>query len=238
MIPLLAPLTFTLLQAAAPGPEALVYRFDEVKRSVQRWPAGDKAKEIKVVQGDTANPGDVVKTGWWGQSVISVPDRNSRFEVYANTQVRLAGGEPGVLLVLDKGRLKAFFQVLVGGGQTERQVAVPGALLAVRGTRYGVEVDKDGKSTLAVFEGVVEILHRDPRSEPIRVKAGEWSTFGPGMLPKVQPMSARGFEEGTWNQGMRPDGSMGSGGMSSGGPMPGGMHPAQSPMQTQGPMHR
>ncbi len=236
MIPLLAPLAFTLLQATAPEPLPLTYRFDEVKRSVQRWPAGDKAKEIKVVQGDAASPGDGVRTGWWSQTMISVPDRNSRFEVYANTQVRLAGGEPGVLLVLDKGRIKAFFQVLVGGSQMERQVAVPGALLAVRGTRYGVEVDKNGKSTLAVFEGVVEILRREPPSEPVQVKAGEWSVFGPGLLPKVQPMNARGFEEGTWNQGMRPDGSMGSGGMSSGGSMPGGMHSNQSPMQ--GPMHR
>ncbi|MDR3682895.1 MAG: FecR family protein [Geothrix sp.] len=236
MIPLLAPLAFVLLQAPAPGPEALAYRFDEVKHSVHRWPGGDKGKEVKVAPGDGASSGDLVRTGWWGQTVISVPDRQSRFEVYANTQVRLAGGEPGVLLVLEQGRIKAFFQVLVGGSPPERQVAVPGALLAVRGTRYGVEVDKGGKSTLAVFEGVVEILRRDPHAEPVRVKAGEWSVFGPGLSPRVEPMAVRGFEEKTWNQGMRPDGSMGSGGMSSGSPMPGGMRSTQGPMQ--GPMHR
>ena len=224
MIPLLAPLVFTLLQAPGPGAEAsLNYRFDEVKRSVYLLPGGDKSKEIKVAKGGAASSGDMVRTGWLGQTVIAVPGRNSRFEVFANTQVKLAGGDPGVLLVLEKGRIKAFFQALIEGGREERRVAVPGALLAVRGTRYGVEVDKDGKSILVVFEGVVEILREAPHSEPIRVKAGEWSAFGPASAPKVESMHTRGFMERTWNQGMRPDGSMGTGAMSPGGTMPKGM---------------
>ena len=230
MITLLAPLVFTLLQATGPVPDALTYRFDEVKRSVTRLPGGDKGKAVKLAQGDAASSGDVVKTGWWAQTVISVPERNSRFEVYANTQVTLAGGEPGVLLILDKGRIKAFFQSLVEGSQQERQVAVPGALLAVRGTRYGVEVDKNGKSTLVVFEGVVEVLHKAPHTESIRVKAGEWATFGPNALPQIQPMTLRGFEEKIWNQGMRPDGSMGPGGMTPSGAMPKGMPAGPGPM--------
>ncbi len=224
MIPLLAPLAFTLLQAPGPVPEAsLAYRFDEVKRSVYLLPGGDKSKETKAAKGGAASSGDVVRTGWLGQTVIAVPARNSRFEVFANTQVKLAGGEPGVLLVLEKGRIKAFFLTLLEGSRQERRVAVPGALLAVRGTRYGVEVDKDGKSILVVFEGVVEILRAAPHAEPIRVKAGEWSTFGPATAPKIEPMHTRGFEERTWNQGMRPDGSMGTGAMSPGGTMPKGM---------------
>jgi hypothetical protein len=228
IVKVLVPLMFTLFQVPAPGPEALTYRFEETRRSVSRLPGGDKSREIKVSKGDSGSPGDVVTTGWWAQTVIAVPERTSRFEVYANTQVKLAGGEPGVLLVVEKGRIKAFFQSLVEGNRQERQVAVPGALLAVRGTRYGVEVDKAGRSTLVVFEGVVEVLPKVPHTEPIRVKAGEWATFGPNSAPQVQPMSMRGFEEKTWNQGMRPDGTMGSGvmsqenkvkGMPSGGPM-------------------
>lgn len=219
----LAPLLFSLLQITSPAPEALSYRFDEVKRTVYRSPGGDKAKEARAAKGDTAGPGDFVRTGWLGQTVISVPDRNSRFEVFANTQVKLAGGEPGVLIVLEKGRLKALFQALTEGRWEERRVAVPGALLAVRGTKYGVEVDKEGTSILVVFEGVVEILRGAPGSEPIRVKAGEWSSFGPSNPPKVEPMQTRGFGEMTWNQGMRPDGSMTPGSMSPGGGMHKGM---------------
>ena len=237
MIPLLAPLMFTLLQASGPNPAALAYRFDTVKRSVFLLPGGDKGKETKVAKGAAASSGDMVRTGWLGQTVIAVPDRNSRFEIFANSQVKLAGGEPGVLLVLEKGRIKAFFQALVEGSHEERRVAVPGALLAVRGTRYGVEVEKDGKSYLVVFEGVVEILRGAPNAEPIRVKAGEWSTFGPDSKPKVESMHTRGFMERNWNQGMRPDGSMGpmtSGAMSPGGAMPGGMRSGSGP----GHMHQ
>ena len=223
MIPLLAPLALTLLQAPGPGPETLSYRFDEVKRSVYRWPGGDKGKEAKAAKGDAARSGDVVRTGWLGQTVISVPERNSRFEVFANTQVQLAGGEPGVLVVLSQGRLKAIFQALVEGSGVERRVAVPGALLAVRGTRYGVEVNRKGVSTLAVFEGVVEVLCTTPGREPVRVKAGEWSTFGPASQPKVEPMRAHGFGEQSWGRGMRPDGSMAPGAMAPGGAMPKGM---------------
>lgn len=231
MIPVLAPMMFTLLQVPAPTPEALTYRFEEVKRSVLRLPGGDKAKEVKVTKGDTAGSGDVVTTGWWAQTTVSVPERASRFEVYANTRVKLAGGEPGLLLVVESGRIKAFFQSLVEGNRQERQVAVPGALLAVRGTRYGVEVDKNGKSTLVVFEGVVEVLHKVPHTESIRVKAGEWATFGPATLPQIQPMTMRGFQEGSWSQGMRPDGTMGPGAMS-----PSSMQKGSGPMGP-GPMH-
>ena len=231
MIPVLASMMFTLLQVPPPVPATLTYRFEETKRSVLRLPRGDKGKAMKVAKGDSASPGDVVTTGWWAQAVIAVPERLSRFEVYANTQVKLASGEPGVLLVIEKGRIKAFFQSLVEGNRQERQVAVPGALLAVRGTRYGVEVDKNGKSTLVVFEGVVEVLPKVPHTESIRVKAGEWATFGPNTLPQIQPMSMRGFAEKTWNQGMRPDGTMGPGAMP-----PGSMQKG-TPMGA-GPMHR
>ncbi len=223
MIHVLAPVAFALLQAAEPGPEALTYRFDEVKRTVYRLHGGDQGKETRAVKGDTATSGDRVRTGWLGQTVISVPERNSRFEVFADTQVQLAGGEPGVLVVLSHGRIKGFFQALVEGNRVERRVAVPGALLAVRGTRYGVEVDKKGKSTLAVFEGVVEVLGTTPGMQPIQVKAGEWSAFGPGSQPKVETMRARGFGEQSWGQGMRPNGSMAPGAMAPGGAMPKGM---------------
>ena len=219
MMPLLAPRAFALLQAAAPAPEVLAYRFDEVKRTVYLQPGGPKGKEVKAVKGAPAASGDAVRTGWLGQTIISVPTRNSRFEIFADTQVQLASGEPGVLLVVQRGRIKAIFQALLDGHQEERRVAVPGALLAVRGTNYGVEVHKDGTTTLAVFEGVVEVIGQGPQTEPIRVKAGEWSTFGPGLAAKIETMRAQGFEERTWNQGMRPNGTMSSGPMAPGGAM-------------------
>ena len=224
---LLAPLALLLLQAPAPAPPAFTYRFESVRHTVLRWPGGDPRQEVKAAAGDPAAAGDVVKTGWWGRAVIAVPEWASRFEISGSTQVRLAGGEPGVLIVLDRGRLKAIFDALAGP-PVERRVAVPGALLAVRGTRYGVEVDKAGKTVLAVFKGVVEVMPQAPQGASVFVKAGEWSTFGPGLMPKVAPMPERGFNEHGWDQGMRMDGAMGMGTMPAGGMRPGAMP---------GPMH-
>lgn len=232
---LIAPLAILLIQAPAQVPAAFTYRFEEVKRSVLRWPGGDESRAMKAAQGEAASPGDVIKTGWWSRAVISVPERNARFEIYASTQARLASGEPDVLVALSQGRIKAIFDVLLGGKPEERRVAVPGALLAVRGTRYGVEVAKNGASTLVVFKGVVEVIPQLGHAGTTLVKAGEWSHFGPSLLPKVEPMPGRGFGEREWDQGMRMDGSMmASGAMMPGGNMPGGMSPKGGGMS---PMH-
>lgn len=231
---LIAPLALLLLQAPAPTPGGVTYRFDEVKHSVLRWPGGDEAKAVKAAPGEAAAAGDVVKTGWWGHAVLSVPERSSRFEIYGSTQVRLAGEEPGVLVILDRGRIKAIFDALTGGRAEERRVAVPGALLAVRGTRYGVEVDKHGNATLVVFKGVVEILPQVSHPGTFLVKAGEWSTFGPALMPKIGPMPGRGFGEREWDQGVHMDGSM----MGTGTMLPCGTMPGRPPgTGSSGPTH-
>ncbi|BDU71866.1 FecR domain-containing protein [Mesoterricola silvestris] len=208
MIPILVPALAALLQAPAPD---VAYRFDQVRRSVELWPGGDRDRAVKAVAGAPARSGDGVRTGWWAETVLSAPEWGSRFVVYGSTRVQLAGGEPGVLLRLERGRILATFEALVGASRRERKVAVPGALLAVRGTRYGLEVAGDGTSTLTVFEGVVEVLTTRPHPAPILVKAGEWSTFGPGTLPEVEHGNARGFEERAWAQGERPGKALGPG---------------------------
>ncbi len=201
---LLAPLLLTLLQAPAPQPQVFQYQFEEVKPSVQRWPGGDKGKEVKAVQGESAPSGDALRTGWWGRIVLGVPSRQARFEVLGSSQVKLAGGEPGVLLTVERGRIRCFFKALAGG-QEERKIAVPGALLAVRGTSYEVVVDKAGRTTLTVFEGVVEVFAMGPHPTPIQVRAGEVSTFSAADVAKAEPSRGQGYLNKAWSQGGRPD---------------------------------
>jgi hypothetical protein len=208
---------------SAAGPAPLTYRFDEVKSKVYRAPAGDEKLETRVSAGEWAAPGDLVRTGFWASTVLAVQERKARFEIGASSKARLAGGEPGVLLVLEKGRLKAFFEKLTEGDLVERTVAAPGALLAVRGTRYGLEVGGDGKCLLAVFEGTVEVIPTTPGLAPIQVRAGEACTFSPKTAPHSMPMKAMGMSEGSW--GMH--GGMGGMGQPPG-TTPGGMMP-QSP---------
>ena len=72
-------------------------------------------------------------------------------------------------------------------GTEPRIVQTPGALLAVRGTQYNVEVDAAGKTIVDVFEGTVEI--RSPlRPEPFLVHAGETSIFSRRDPPPDHPM--------------------------------------------------
>lgn len=219
---------------SAADPATLTYRFDEVKSKVYRSPAGDEKTETRVAAGESAASGDLVRTGFWASAVLAVPERKARFEIGASSKARLAGGEPGVLLVLEKGRLKAFFEKLTEGDPGERTVAAPGALLAVRGTRYGLEVGGDGKSLLAVFEGTVEVIPTTPGLAPIQVRAGEACTFSPKTAPHSMPMRSMGMSEGSW--GMHGPGGMGQmpgtgpGGMTS--QSPGGSMHGSSPMGT------
>jgi FecR protein len=187
----------------ATEPVALTYRFDEVKSKVLRSPGGDEKNEARVTAGDTAAPGDLIRTGVWARAVVSVPERKARFEISSYTRARLAAGEPGVLLSLEKGRLKASFEALPDGSVTERRVAAPGALLAVRGTRYGLEVDGEGRCLLAVFEGTVEVLPTIVGAAPIKVHADEFCTFGARMAPRSAPMKSMGLSERSWGIAQR-----------------------------------
>ena len=203
----LAAIAAGILAAIEPGTPA--YRFDEVKSKVLRAPGGDEAAEVRVAAGDTASAGDLVRTGFWGKAVLSVPERKARFEIGSSTRARLAAGTPGVLLTVERGRIKAFFEALTDGSAEARTVAAPGALLAVRGTRYGLEVARDGRSFLAVFEGTVEVRPTKAGAPPLLVRADEACTFGPKAEPLSMPMRSMGMSEHSW-------GMHGGTGMSSG----------------------
>jgi hypothetical protein len=216
-----------LILAASSGrsAEPLEYRFDEVKSKVLLARRGDASHEERAKTGVAAGPGDEVKTGFWGHAVLSVPALAARFEIGSSAHARLAGDEPGVILTIRSGRFKAWFEKLTSG--EERVVAVPGALLSVRGTRYGVEADSGGRVALAVFEGRVEVASRLPGAAPIFVDAGKMCLLSSRDAPRVMPMRSMGMHEGSWGMpgnrsGMSP-GGMDPGGMPGAAPQPGAM---------------
>jgi hypothetical protein len=184
------------------GQAPIDYRFDHVRSKVT---VSMPTAEIRAAEGTVAHGGDRVRTGWFGYAMFTAPRYASHFEVFAGSDVRLAGGTPGVLLTLERGRIAAIFDAITGG--EPRMVQTPGALLAVRGTRYGVEVARGGIADLMVFEGVVEV--RSPlRPEPLLVRAGERCHFGTSTPPTAMPMS-RGMNEEMWRQhGAGSDGMM------------------------------
>jgi hypothetical protein len=189
-------LTLSLL-SATPPPASVSYRFDEVKRSVMLTTPSSK-QEIKAAKGQNAMSGDQVRTGWFSYALIASEQHRAKFELFSGTDVELAGGSPGVILSLKRGRLHAMFDKITG---TEpRVVQTPGALLAVRGTQYTVEVDSQGQTMLDVFEGIVEV--RSPmRPDPLFVHAGESSDFARRERPEVHQTPPDRGPDGQRNRG-------------------------------------
>lgn len=183
-----------LAVAAGAGAPGLGYHFEEVSHKVLVI-RGESEQRAAV--GTVAAAGAIVRTGWFAHALVSVPERAARFELFSSAEVRLAEEQPGVLLVIKKGRLEAIFDALTG--REDRLVAAPGALLAVRGTRYGLEVDRAGRSVLAVFEGTVEVRPLLEGATPVAVSAGRICRFAPGSAPHQEAMP-RGLTEESWRR--------------------------------------
>ncbi|MHB8799870.1 MAG: FecR domain-containing protein [Thermoanaerobaculia bacterium] len=212
----------SLAPAPAPAGVPIVYRFEHVKSRVTRLPSGDEDRRVRVRTGETATEGDVVRTGVFARAVLAVPERAVSFEISSSSRVRLAGPEPGVILVLESGRLKAAFDVFTGASE-ERRVAAPGALLAVRGTRYGLEAIPGGETVVAVFEGTVELFPADG-SPSLRVERGEFCRVAPGSAPRKGSLERAGMNEKGWatrGSGLSPGGGDGRGGSGPGEGAPG-----------------
>jgi hypothetical protein len=175
-------LLLLVVSAHAQQQAAIDYRFDDVRRSVA---VKHEGKEQRVAKGEQARSGDTVSTGWFSYALIGSERHRAHFELFSSTSVTLASGTPGAILTLERGRIRAAFDKIVGS--EPRTVQTPGALLAVRGTKFDVEVDHSGDTTLDVFEGIVEV--QSPlQPKPIFVRAGEESLFGPRRIPIMQPM--------------------------------------------------
>src|SRR5207247_11140934 len=120
--------------------------------------------------GQKAESGAQASAGWFSSALIATDTDGAKFGRFSATEVVLAGGSPGVILSLNRGKLHAMFDKITGS--EPRIVKTPGALLAVRGTQYVVDVDAKGETKLDVLEGVVEV--RSPlQPEPFLVRAGE-----------------------------------------------------------------
>ena len=170
--------------------DPLEYEFNEVRSKVTIDTANGSSR---IENGAIAHAGDEVRTGWRGRATVAVEARASRFEIYPRSRVRLASEQPGVIVLLERGRLKAMFDAITGND--ERIVETPGAILAVRGTRYGVEVDASGNAAISVFEGMVEVRPRDSSLQTMLVRPGEVVGYGLHMEPK---MMGNGMTERMW----------------------------------------
>jgi len=147
--------------------------------------------------GDQAVSGDRLRTGSSSSSTIGVPSHTAVFRIDAKTSCTLAHDRPGVLLHVEKGRVRAMF-----GSTTRpdpRLVTTPSAVLAVRGTDYGVRVKKNGDTHVVVFEGAIEITDPSGENPPIRVEAGQETRARmgrPAETPSLHHMTRMDWDQG------------------------------------------
>jgi hypothetical protein len=159
--------------------------------------------------GDEAVSGDRLRTGSSSSATIGVPSHTTVFRLGAKTTCTLAHDRPGVLLHVERGRLRAIFGAF--SGTEPRLVTTPSAVLAVRGTEYGLRVTKNGSTQIVVFEGVVEVTDPAGRLPPTRVEAGQQTNVRQGR-PVEMPVPHR-LSPADWDRGLSapPPGMSGTG---------------------------
>lgn len=209
---LTASVVLTLLTLAAvtasDGPAVLEYDVITVKRKLLlETPGGEREMQV----GDHAKSGDVLRTGSRSRAELAVIEYSAKFVVSSKTSFRLAHEQPGVLLEIERGSVRAIFGKLPEGDTRERLISTPSAVLAVRGTDYGVEVEKDGDTLVTVFEGTVEVWDIGEIGERTLVQAGWSARIKRGKKPSTP--RPHGITSHDWDQGRRgASRSMGMGG--------------------------
>lgn len=152
--------------------------------------------------GNTVPAGAVLRTGWWASAELTCSTKGAHFRLEPSTRVRLTDNVPGVLLDLEKGNVRAWFDPLVGESPSERLVTTPSAVLAVKGTEYGVSVSDDGDTTIIVFSGVVEVLDLNRNQGRVMLQAGMYCTVPRGQGPTT-PVP-HGMRSGDFDLGVMP----------------------------------
>lgn len=184
------------------------YQLTAVERKLVRE---EPAPETELESGSPVHAGDLLHTGSRSSADILCPEAAARFRIGPKTTARLASEVPGVLLELEEGRLHALLDRMEGRS-VDRIVTTPSAVLAVRGTEYGVEVDRKATTMVVVFSGEVEVADSGRVGAPVRVARGQYTEIRAGEAPL--PPIPHQMRPDHWDQGHRPDqpGSMGGSG--------------------------
>ncbi len=198
------------------APAVFEYDIVAVKRKLLlETTDGERALEA----GDHAHSGDVLRTGSRSRADIGVAEYVARFVVSSKTSFQLAHDRPGVLLEIERGSLRAIFGKLPEGDTRERLITTPSAVLAVRGTDYGIEVKKDGDTSITVFEGTVEVWDVGGIGERRLVPAGQATRIKRGKSasePKPHGLSSNDWDQGRRRASQSMGGSQQSPGMGAG----------------------
>lgn len=100
----------------------------------------------------------------------------------ARVVLRSPEGSEGRFLQMFLGEILANIKKRLGETPPFR-MGTPSAVITVRGTRFSVQVDKKGRTTVQVFEGVVEVEGLAEKPRAVLVEPGYQTEVDPGKQP-------------------------------------------------------
>ena len=142
-------------------------------------------------KGLTLLAGSTIET-WKGSILLSLAD-GSQVLIKSRTRVQLQAPESaqGNFLQLLLGEIVAKVQKRLGIEPSFR-MGTPTAVITVRGTRFMVEVTKKNKTTVEVYEGLVEVMGLAAPGRPVLLQPGFSITISETGVPD-RPRSFQGL---------------------------------------------
>ena len=166
---------FALLLVALPlwaaPPPGVEGQLTEVKGNVSL--VRGQAAPVPLRKNDTVQAGDEILTDRKSSATIRMPD-SSTVRIYPNSHVALR---------TETGPWKEFLHVLLGnvrvqieklsGRPNPKALTTPTAIIAVRGTIFGVAVEPTGDTRVGVGKGLVSVANQLHPGDEVMVKAGQ-----------------------------------------------------------------
>ena len=121
-----------------------------------------------------------------GQMVLVLHSDESEILVQPHTRLILRAPQPGNwdTLQIIIGQVRAYIRKRTGGAPPF-QMGTPSAVIAVRGTRFDVEVNRTGISEIDVFDGLVEVGSATLPGVSVLVSPGMSTRVGVGGPPET-----------------------------------------------------
>lgn len=121
-----------------------------------------------------------------GQMVLVLRADESEVLVQPHSKLILQAPQPGNwdTFQIMLGKVRAFIRKRTGGAPPF-QMGTPSAVIAVRGTRFDVEVNAKGVSEIDVFEGLVEVGSTSLQGKSVLVGPGMSTRVGVGSAPEA-----------------------------------------------------
>ena len=128
--------------------------------------------------------GTVIETGE-GRLVLVLRSDESEIIVQPHTRLVVSEPVPGNWNTIEilLGRVRAYIRKRTGGAPPF-QMGTPSAVIAVRGTRFDVEVNGHGVSEVDVFDGLVEVASTTVSGSSVLVSPGFSTRVGMGTPPE------------------------------------------------------